>query len=164
MSIRQLLNEHSKMVAILCGIAIVTGLGFLIVQGGVGGQSQEFGATKAWYTDDDGRTWFVDDAGRVSPFDHNGKKAYRCYVWTCDGGKTKFVSHLERLKPERLKARQSAGPNKAPDFILPMDLDVKPPLSGESGWTDSGLQAGQAIRTPHCPSGQQGTPEPVEPK
>src|SRR5438093_6857424 len=58
------------------------------------------GGPKAWYTIDDGRTWFADAANKVVPFEHQGKQAYRCYVWTCDGGKTKFVSHLERLSPQ----------------------------------------------------------------
>jgi hypothetical protein len=156
-------------VAIVCGVAIVAALGLALTKFG-GGRSEApspsgFGSGKAWYTDDDGRTWFADDAGRTSPFDHNGKQAYRCYVWTCDGGKSKFVSHLERLKPERLKEVQAGGPNKRADFILPsMDLEVKPPLTGDHGWTGYSKPGAEAIRTPHTPPGQGGTPVAVEPK
>src|SRR5689334_11283784 len=64
---------------------------------------------KAWFTTDDGKTWFADDDNRLFPFDKDGKKAYRCYVWTCDGGKTKFVSHLERVRDPLWTQRQATG-------------------------------------------------------
>jgi hypothetical protein len=59
---------------------------------------------KSWYTIDDGRHWFADAMNKIVPFEHEGKQAYRCFVWTCDGGTTEFVSHLERLYPRRTPA------------------------------------------------------------
>jgi hypothetical protein len=167
MGIREALNRNPKAAVIIFGVALLALLGVAIVQfkGRSGGGSSGTGSPQAWYTEDDGKTWFADDAGRLSPFDHNGKQAYRCYVWTCDGGKTQFVSHLERLKPERLKEHQAAAANKSVDFILPdMDMLVKPPLTGDRGWVGFSTPAGQAIRTPRPPPGQHGTPEPVEAK
>jgi hypothetical protein len=167
MGIRESLNERPKAVAIAVGIAVVAVLAFILIDfgaDGMGGQSLG-DVPKAWYTDDDGKSWFADAADRTSPFDHNGKPAYRCYVWTVDGGKTKFVSHLERTKPSALKARQASGGKPGPaDLMMPfMDLEVKRPLTGDRGWTDYGLPAGEAIRTPHPPAGQQGVPEEVPP-
>jgi hypothetical protein len=115
-----------------------------------------------WYTTDDGKTFFADDADRISPFEHNGKQAYRCYVWTCDGGKTKFVSHLERHKPSIWRARQAEGRVRPEDLTM-SPFDVKPPLSGEGGWMDFSSPGGERIRTPRCPSGG-GAPQPVGPE
>ena len=115
--------------------------------------------SKAWYTVDDGVSWFADDDNRITPFDHQGKKAYRCYVWTCDGGKTQFVSHLERLKATLLKNRQATGRLEPGDLIL-SPMDVKPPRTGDAGWADYNTPAGVQIHTPRCPHG--GTPTPVE--
>src|SRR4029453_3783233 len=41
----------------------------------------------AYYSVDDGATWFADAADKPSPFDHQGKPAYRVYVWKCAHGK-----------------------------------------------------------------------------
>jgi hypothetical protein len=166
MSIRHALSRKPKPAMIIGAVAMAAALGFgIFALTGNGSDLRSGSSSKAWYTDDDGRTQFVDDSDHISPFDHNGKKAYRCYVWTCDGGKTKFVSHLERLKPERLKAAAADATNKRSKFILAaQDMEVKPPMTGERGWTEYGLPAGAAIRTPRLPSGQKGVPTPVEPK
>ena len=37
--------------------------------------------TTAFYTDDNGKGFFKDDINKISPFDHNGKQAYRCSVF-----------------------------------------------------------------------------------
>jgi hypothetical protein len=167
MGIRESLNQHPKAVVIVFGLAIVALLAFMLIDfGGAAAGLPQSDVPKAWSPDDDGKTWFADAADRTSPFDHNGKPAYRCYVWTVDGGKTKFVSHLERIKPSVLKARQSSSGKPSPvDLLMPgMDMEVKRPLTGDRGWTDFGLPAGEAIRTPRPPAGQQGMPEEVLPQ
>ena len=116
---------------------------------------------KAWYTTDDGQTWFADDDNRVFPFDKAGKKAYRCYVWTCDGGKTEFVSHLERIRDPLWTQRQATGRVTPTDLIIMPPLDVKLPKTGEKGWIDSSLPTAVQIRTPRCPDGR--TPQLVQP-
>jgi hypothetical protein len=166
MNIRESLSRNPKAALVICAVAVVAIFGAIIfVLHGRSAGGELPGADKAWYTDDDGRTWFADDINRLPPFDHNGKKAYRCYVWTCDGGKTKYVSNLERIKPERMKEFTPDGSNSRRRFVLPaMDMEVKPPLTGDRGWTDYSLPAGRAIRVPHPPPGQQGKPQPVLPK
>ncbi len=112
---------------------------------------------QAWYTVDDGKTWFADAAFKPVPFDHQGKQAYRCVVWTCDGGKTKFVSHLERLTAAAQK--QFAGKDKIqPWELFPGSQEVKPPLTGEKGWVSAGAPTAAQITTPRCPDGKSGKP------
>src|ERR1700722_10524228 len=52
-------------------------------------------ASKAYYTTDDGQTTFVDDFFKAYPFDHDGKPAYRAYMFQTSDGK-RFVGYLER--------------------------------------------------------------------
>jgi hypothetical protein len=165
MAIREAIGRQKKIVAIASVLVIVAVAGFLFWQlGGVTKISDEsLSIPKMWYTSDDGKTWFADAGDRVYPFDHNGKQAYRCYVWSCDGGKTKFVSHLERLKPALWRERQASGRLRSEDLAL-SPLDVKLPLSGESGWMDFSSQAGERIRTPKCPGNASAMPQPVEAK
>jgi hypothetical protein len=59
---------------------------------------------QAFFTVDDGQTWFADDINRVPPFQHNGQEAVRAHVFTCDGGRTKFVAYLEKYS-DQAKAR-----------------------------------------------------------
>src|SRR5213592_4495046 len=99
MGIREGINRHPKAVLAVSVALIVamSSVAALHLMGERPPKPTPYGA-KSWYTVDDGRTWFADDAAKLVPFQHDGKPAYRCYVWSCDGGKTKFVSHLERVK------------------------------------------------------------------
>jgi hypothetical protein len=115
---------------------------------------------KSWYTADDGKSWFPDRANRVTPFDHDGKQAYRCYVWTCDEGKVTFVSHLERLKPS-LRAALKGKETFNPIDLIPGSLEVKPPLTGDTGWIDTMSADALNVQTPKCPGGKPGPPQPL---
>src|SRR5262245_24765748 len=100
MGIREAINRKPGIAIATTILALVALVVFIFLQFRSENdvRSPDRGGAKSWYTVDDGKTWFPDRANRVSPFDHQGKTAYRCHVWTCDDGKTTFVSHLERLK------------------------------------------------------------------
>jgi hypothetical protein len=118
---------------------------------------------KSWYTIDDGKSWFADSANKVVPFEHQGKQAYRCFVWSCDGGKTQFVSHLERLSAAGRRA--FAGKDHVdPMELVPGSEEVKLPLTGNDGWMISTSAQAQSVRMPKCPERGGGTPEAVWPK
>jgi hypothetical protein len=84
--IRESLNKNKNL-----GIGV--GAAILIVAVGLiafqlrGGGSGVVVATQAFYTDDNGKTFFKDNVYKVSPFDHNGKQAYRADVYQCTDGK-----------------------------------------------------------------------------
>src|SRR5262249_21635889 len=120
---------------------------------------------KAWFSDDDGKNWFADDETKVAPFEHNGKTAYRAYVFSCDGGKTKFVAFLTRFTPEGKTGLERAIANREPverglSGLSPASgLELKKP--GELQWTKSSDARATLIQQPICPQGMGDTPVPV---
>jgi hypothetical protein len=109
---------------------------------------------KEWFTIDDGKTWFADDATKLPPFEHQGKPAYRVRVWTCDGGRTTFVSHLERINAQAKAKLEQMKPEHrviSPEYQM---IEVKPPQTGDQGWVPVGTPQAEAIVTPKCPPGQ----------
>ena len=92
MGIREALNRRPKLAAIigigLCAVAVP--IMIWANSSGVPGR-----ASKAYYSDDDGKTFFADDIDKLYPFERNGKQAYRAYVYECKDGK-RFVSYLAR--------------------------------------------------------------------
>jgi len=124
--------------------------------------NQQSLSPRAWYTADDGRTWFAGPGNKVVPFEHEGKQAYRCYVWTFDGGKTKFVSHLERLKPA-VRARYGPQAEVEPWHLPPGAEEVKPPLTGDTGWIPEDSPQAAQLMIPTSPDGK-GNLEAVVPR
>lgn len=128
---------------------------------------QEGLPAKAYYTTDDASpaaamaALFVDDGDRLTPFDHNGKPAYRAHVFTCDGGRTTFVSHLERYTPDGLKKMRDMldkGERTVPGaVVIEQDViangtQIKRP--GDKDWV---LQGNDRLAGPvldvRCPDG-----------
>jgi hypothetical protein len=95
MGVRQSLNENKK-------LGVGAGAGVLVVALAIigyqlfGGPSSVGPAPRtAFYTDDNGKTFFEDDIHKVSPFERNGKQAYRADVFQCPDGK-RFVAFVYR--------------------------------------------------------------------
>jgi len=167
MGIREKINKSQQisMTAAVC--VIVIALSFIIWQMTKGGPSLSAAMTKAFYSDDDGKTWFVDDAQKIVPFDHHGKEAVRVRVFRCNGGEP-FVGYLERYSDE-IKARilemaaQHPG-DSAPDFSL-MPMEVRKP--GEKTWvntlTPNSYMEYKRVTVPVCPGGGASEPALVTP-
>jgi len=130
------------------------------VMGGGGGSIQ---VGQAYFSSDDGATFFLDKATNIPPFQaSDGKPAYRAHVYSCDGGKTKFVGYLERLSPAA-KARQeevSKNPDaaqNATDDPISDGTFVKAPKTGneDAKWVKRSSPAGLKIITTEikCPGG-----------
>lgn len=126
MGLRQKLNASP-------GLAVVT---VLVMAGLAAGvwyltRSTEYAApTKAFYTVDDGQNLFKDDVNRVTPFDHEGKQAVKAYVYTCDGGKTRFVAYLERM-PEGMKQPEMSEAPAAVQNVAEVTEGCRPRSSGQ---------------------------------
>lgn len=113
---------------------------------------------KAYFSVDDGATFFVDDANKLPPFDHQGKPAYRCMVYTTDGSTTKYVGYLLRY-PEDTKQKFEAavssrdeGASMRQGMVLSASAEVKVP--GQADWINISSPAAVAIMNP------KGSPEP----
>lgn len=71
--------------------------------------------TRSFYTDDNGKTYFVDDIDKVTPFDHNGKEAFRAYVYRFGDGKP-FVAYMSRhTDGARAKIAELSGQARDPE-------------------------------------------------
>ena len=70
---------------------------------------------KAYYTtDDDGFSLdnlFVDSIDRFPPFIHKGMEAYLAHVYTCDGGKHRFIGYIEKYDDASKEKLESAPKN-----------------------------------------------------
>jgi hypothetical protein len=171
---RDSINRRPGLTLVLAAVLVIGGgfaAGWQWMKGAGAGSGRATYASRSWYTSDDGRSAFVDEAGKLVPFERDGKTIYRCYLWTCDGGKTRFVAHLERIKPDVLAALKSAGRTRA-DLLEtpPGSIQVKRPQTGDTGWCDIADPRAEQITTPPpCPaeSGAKGSsshrPQPVLP-
>jgi hypothetical protein len=168
MGVRDTLNRNRTSAIVVGALLLVVALGALLWQRPRPDESVVPNPSfKAWFTVDDGKRWFADDATQIPPFLHDGKEAVRCYVFTCDGGKTTFVAFLQRYPPrskkamEELRARGGAG---GPTFSNPSILvEVKRPMTGAAGWMLETNAAAASIMKPKCPDGSNGTAVPVMP-
>ena len=125
------------------------------------------GVDLAWYSHDDGQTWFAEKRNRLNYVTRDGKHAYRCWVYTCDGGKTKFAAYLERYAPEAQKQLEAivAGKRPADPAILEQisanGIEVKKP--GTGSWISIAEPRATELREPVCPGGRTDRPQLVPP-
>jgi hypothetical protein len=130
-------------------------------------QTKPFSSGKSFYTVDDGQTLFTDDSRKLPPFDYNGKPAYRCYVFTSDDGKTKFVGYLERYSEEAKKIKESLNGGATVDPLQTRKLmagtEVKRPGNGETAWVNRADPRSREITTPRHPDDPQRQVVAVEP-
>lgn len=168
MGIRETLNKNPAITT--GGTAAIIVIALIVIFFQIRGESGASGDNLAWFSNDDGKTWFSDDANKVAPFDKDGKKAYRVYVYKCKDGK-EFVSHLERHTPEAKAAVEKAqqdGPNADPSLlesVLIDGLQAKRPGIGDEpkNWIKQTSAAWGTITQPKCPSGSNEGIEAVPP-
>ena len=112
-------------------------------------------SNNAFYTIDDGASLFVDDKNKVCPFDHEGHQAVLAFVYTCDGGRHRFVQYLQKYdEPAKAAAaalQSSGGSGSAPINGILSGLLVKRP--GDKKWVHMTDRAAQDILLPVCPEG-----------
>jgi len=121
-------------------------------------------SSQAFYTTDNGQTWFKDDLRKVPPFDHNGKPAYRCYLYSENGGKP-IVAYLERYNDEAKKVvERLAQPGSQPDPLsmqtVMKGMEVKKPGAPDSDWVTRSDPRYPSIALPNGPSGNGVSVEP----
>jgi hypothetical protein len=94
-SLRERINQNPKLgIGLGAGILIIAIIFAVVMMRGNGPTMEpSFDTTKAFFTDDDGKTYFPAEI-KVPPFDHNGKKAYRARVFVDSHGQ-RFVGWLE---------------------------------------------------------------------
>ncbi len=153
MGLRETL-EKRRGVASAFGFAAIALAVFLIVI-----ESRSSRLTKidrAFYSDDDGQTYFVDSVDKLFPFDHNGRQAYRAYVFRCSDG-TEFVGYLARYTDStkaRLAELMAQPYNQVAQQIADAEsagTEIKKP--GDSRWYPQASPQAAAMLMPTCPNG-----------
>jgi hypothetical protein len=167
--IRETLNQNPMIAGGVAVVGLIVLVIFVIVQvsgGGGGGGEPPPQATKLFYTDDDGATFFVDVANKPVPFDHGGKQAIRARVYTCDGGKTKFVGFVERMTFD-VRTRVLAAMGKPYEAAAFQEANAggmelkKPKVKGP--WVPQYSPQVRDVVQVTCPDGSRENIEPVEP-
>jgi hypothetical protein len=119
------MNRHSALTTVVVVCLLVAG----VVAIGMELRSDDGKPpSKNFFSNDDGQTWFADDASKLPPFDHDGAKAVRCYVFQGKNGK--FVGLLEKYSDNTLKELAQRDP-KIPLRESPPSMVKKP---GEKVW------------------------------
>jgi hypothetical protein len=155
MGIREGISRNRALIAVIA-IALIVVSGALILRNRRAEGVMETSSAQAFFSVDDGKSWFLDDVKKIPPFQHDGKPACRAYVFTCDGGKTKWVGYLEQFTPEAKKqleqAQRGTGPPELPGPLGPTGRQVKRPQTTD--WVDS-TDAEQVVKItqPTCPHG-----------
>ena len=154
MGLRETLNKNPAVAYVAAGTLLVAAIAVILwANRGVPARLSE-----VYYTDDNGKSWFADDVDRLYPFDHNGKQAYRAYVYQC-GSEPPFVHYVARITDSaRAKiAELQAKPDdaEAKGMIVKLrttSIEVKRPA--EEKWVPLFSAPGDAIaRHPTCPDG-----------
>ena len=146
MSIRETLNRKPAVVTgITIGIVVIALVAIFL-------QSRPKTVprvSKAYYTTDDGATVFEDDIEKITPFPHDGASAVQAHMFSCDGGRTKFVGFLEKL-PD--KPPQTAAPSaRDPRIVAGL---IKSANNPSAKWVNRNSPEGMAlIAAIKCPDG-----------
>jgi hypothetical protein len=153
MSVRETLNSKPSL-TVAFAAALVLGCGWLVFH--QLRPAPEPPPIGVFYTDDDGTTWFTDSPTHTSPFDHNGKEAVRCCVFTA--GSKSFVGYMRKMTPE-LMHRYQANMGST-DAELAAGTLVKRP--GDKEWVPMSDPRSQSVTHPTAPGGSGDVTE-VEP-
>ena len=157
MGVREKLAANPRAAMGIAAAIVVIGLAVIIFpwQAGDSGRAEP---RKMFLTVDDGKTFFVAAAEPLPPFQHEGKTAYRAYVFTCDGGKTTWVGYVERyseqakaLMKEMRKNQAERGGRPNVSTALLEGIEVSRP--GENQWVrQSDAALAHKVTTVHCPN------------
>jgi hypothetical protein len=137
----------------ICGIVIVAAVIIIFAESRSASLQK---IDRAFYSDDDGQTYFVDSVDKLFPFDHNGKQAYRAYVFKCGDGTT-FVGYLARYTDSaksRLQELMARPYNEVAQQIADAEsagTEVKKP--GDSTWYPQTSPRAAEILLPKSPKG-----------
>lgn len=167
MGIREKLNENPAITTVATAAIVVVALIFIGYQLLGSGDSIAI-QTKSWYTTDDSSpeaalaAMFADDINKVPPITKDGKDAYRAYVYSCDGGKTKFVAYLMRYTKDAKAKLETGLANKSQptdpgmqEMLAQTGAEVKKP-GDKAGWVkQNDYVRSRFVTDIKCPDGTQ---------
>jgi len=168
MGVREAINQKRGLSLFIAAAVIAAGLG-MVYWNLNGDSSGALGSGKDYITLDDGKSFQLDASKQMPPFTVDGKTAYRAFVYTCDGGKSKWVGYIQRYTPHGKKIaekmleqqRASSGmPQLNPELLE--NTEIKRPNDPQWVRQSNVALAGQ-IADVKCPHNANETPELVIP-
>ena len=153
--LRETLNAYPKIAIAACAVIAAAALALGISSAGF---YHNRGPRARFYSADDGKTWFAAETNELPPIHYQGTLAYRAYVLTNDGGKTMWVSYLERLSDDakaKIDGLHAAGTPIDPNVWnnhLSSYWEVKRP-GGDKWVKRSHVKAAAEVTQPHAPNG-----------
>ncbi len=159
MALREFFSQNPKAVATGTVLVLAACLVVIFSELNGGGKPRlPIMPDQAFYTTDDGATLFADSLSKVSPIDHNGHQAVRAHVYSCDGGRHRWVQYLEKMTEKEKTIAESPEQSRSHSF----DPLIKKP--GDSKWVHQSDLTAPAMMIPKCPDGMgSGVPQPVAP-
>jgi hypothetical protein len=163
MGIREKLNDKPALTGGVVGAMILVAV-TIVAWRVMGGESYS-APSQAFYTDDGGKTYFRDSINRATPFERNGKQAYRAEVYRVDGGEP-FVALVYRhneagrkAMDEYINARTKDPSGGLRQNIERWGLEVKPVNAGDRAWVlASDARGERLIEMVRGPDGKPATP------
>jgi len=158
MGVREKLAANPRAAVAIAAAIVVFAVGIVYFESPAGDSGRAGAPRKMFLTIDDGKTFFVGAAEPLPPFQHEGKTAYRAYVFTCDGGKTTWVGYIERyseqakalIKEMRKNQAEHGGPPSVPSALLE-GIEVSRP--GENQWVrQSDAALAHKVTAVYCPN------------
>jgi hypothetical protein len=154
MGIRETINQRQRTTTGIVIAVVVVAIGAVVWSQ----RSPATRAEKAFYSDESGAGVFSDSIDRVYPFDHNGKLAYRAYVYQGSDGK-QFVSYIARYNDVARAKLESLAPRQGDASVTgelaqarSTGIEVKKP--GGDKWVPLHGPQGDAIAShPTLPDG-----------
>ncbi|HEV8604172.1 MAG TPA: hypothetical protein VGQ99_02325 [Tepidisphaeraceae bacterium] len=160
MGIRETLNKNQTLTTGATIFIILVAIGVIVWQ--MMPEKPPRLMSKAYYTNDDGKSWFEDSADKIVPYDKDGKETVRAHLFQCSGG-APFVGYLEKLDPkvkQKLDEFYANPSNKG--RIMPGQIEqeengrlVKRPL--DKNWLPDSNPAAARITTIKCKDGSYAT-------
>ena len=140
MAVRDKLNEKKILGPGIAAALILVAIALVGYQF-VGGSANPAAApSKAFYSDDNGKSFFTDDAAQIAPFDHNGKQAFRADVFKGPDG-NEFVGLIYRYtdggkrEMQQYLAKHVSDPDGAMrSGIEQRGMQVKPVGADDKAW------------------------------
>ena len=139
---REMIEKHRKWANGAAIVMILAAITLIVINSRSDGIPQ---VKYAFYSDDDGQSYFRDDVSKDFPFDHDGKQAYRAYVFQIGGGKP-FVGYLERINDKAIaKLLPLQSQPQTPELVTQMDLvrttGLEARAPGSTRWLSEGSPA-----------------------
>ena len=153
MAVRETINQKRGVAVVVVSAVILLVLGITAYRMTSPNNDRQDPAPtgKQWVTTDLGKSWVAADLERLPPFEENGKTAYGCAVWSIDGAKTLWVSHLYRYTEEGRKRFSGPGAETLLRSTMRLEvMEVRRPGENGGDWVKATDPKGVEIQIPEA--------------